>query len=106
MMRGILCVALYACAKRAAMDDSPLRARVAAKVLLQRVRERGDAPFVHCRGEWHGYASINRRANRAAHALRARGVNRATRVAIALANRVEYLELWFALSKLGAIQVP
>lgn len=88
------------------MDDLPLRARVAAKVLLQRARERGDAPFVHCRGEWHGYASINRRANRAAHALRARGVSRATRVAIALANRVEYLELWFALSKLGAIQVP
>jgi len=56
----------------------------------------------------HGGAAItyrtwNRAANRAAHFLSALGVMKGDRVAVLAHNSVEYLDLWFACGKLGAI---
>ena len=48
-------------------------------------------------GEW------NRAANRTAHWLRALGVGQGTLVAVLSMNCVEYLDVWFACGKLGAI---
>ena len=45
----------------------------------------------------------NRAANRTAHLLCALGVGKGDRVAILASNCVEYLDLWFACGKLGAI---
>ncbi len=49
------------------------------------------------------YREWNRAANRTAHFLRALGVERGDRVAVLAMNCVEYLDLWFACGKLGAI---
>jgi len=66
----------------------------------------GQRPFVRWRQETFSFDEINRRANKFANALLAQGVSRGTRVAIMCTNRVEYLDLWFGLAKIGAIQVP
>jgi len=48
----------------------------------------------------------NARANRCANALGRLGVKKGDRVAILLANSAEYVEIFYALAKLGAICVP
>ena len=87
-------------------DPLPLHDRVAAKILARQAAAAPDRPFVQFAGRWVTYAEADRRANRAAHALSAAGVSKGARVAILLRNRLEYLDLWFGLSRLGAIQVP
>lgn len=55
----------------------------------------------------HGYAELNARADRLANLLRdGLGVRRGDRVAVLAHNRVEQVELFFAVAKLGAILVP
>jgi crotonobetaine/carnitine-CoA ligase len=66
----------------------------------------GDRTFVHWRGAAFSYADIDRRANRVANAFRSLGVRTGSRVAILCHNRIEYLEIWFGLAKLGAIALP
>ena len=58
------------------------------------------------RGRRFTYAELDRRANRAANALRAQGVGPGDRVALLLMNGVEYLEGYFGVAKLGAVMVP
>jgi fatty-acyl-CoA synthase len=52
------------------------------------------------------YDQWNRRANRLAHFLRAKGVGHGDRVAVLAQNCIEMLDLLFACGKLGAIYVP
>jgi malonyl-CoA/methylmalonyl-CoA synthetase len=52
------------------------------------------------------FGEVDRRANRMAHALEARGVARGDRVGVYLANRLEFLDLFLACIRLGAIVVP
>jgi fatty-acyl-CoA synthase len=52
------------------------------------------------------YADLEVRCARAAGWLAARGVGRGDRVALLLGNRAAYLELVFAIARLGAIAVP
>jgi non-ribosomal peptide synthetase component E (peptide arylation enzyme) len=52
-------------------------------VLARHVRERGPRPFLRHAGRVLGYADFDRASNRAAHALRARGVVRGDRVTLA-----------------------
>jgi len=52
------------------------------------------------------YAEAHARANRVANAFQALGAARDTRVGVLLRNRIEYLDLWFGLSRLGAVQLP
>ena len=49
------------------------------------------------------YAELEAETNQVAHWLRARGIGRGERVAILAKNRLEYLLLWFACGKLGAV---
>ncbi|MBM3554149.1 MAG: long-chain fatty acid--CoA ligase [Alphaproteobacteria bacterium] len=48
----------------------------------------------------------NARANRCADALARLGIEKGDRVAILMANSAEYMEIFYALAKLGAICVP
>jgi fatty-acyl-CoA synthase len=52
------------------------------------------------------YAEYDRRVNRTAHALTARGVAKGDRVAVLSHNCLDYVVVSFALAKLGAIMVP
>ncbi len=58
-------------------------------------------------GRRYSYAALNQRANRIAHVLRDRcGVGVGDRVAILAHNCVEYVDLLYAVGKIGAILVP
>ena len=52
------------------------------------------------------HAQVNARANRLAHALRELGVGPGDRVALLARNDYRFVEIYFALPKLGAIFVP
>jgi O-succinylbenzoate-CoA ligase len=52
------------------------------------------------------YAELNRRANRVASGLARAGINPGDRVAVLMANGVEFVETYFGLAKLGATLVP
>ena len=52
------------------------------------------------------YRELNRRANRLANALLAEGVAPGDRVAVLGRNSLEYVAIYFALAKLGAVMVP
>jgi malonyl-CoA/methylmalonyl-CoA synthetase len=52
------------------------------------------------------FGDLDARANRMASALRARGLAPGDRLAIYLANRLEYIDLFLAATRLGVIVVP
>ncbi|UCC61690.1 MAG: AMP-binding protein [Anaerolineae bacterium] len=52
------------------------------------------------------HAEVNARANRLAHALRGLGVEPGDRVALLARNDYRFVEIYFALPKIGAIFVP
>jgi malonyl-CoA/methylmalonyl-CoA synthetase len=60
--------------------------------------------------EWQGaaftFGEIERRSNRVAHALRARGLAKGDRLCVYLGNRIELLDIYLACVKLGVIFVP
>ncbi len=58
------------------------------------------------KGARYTYAQLNARADAVGRWLRAAGVGRGDRVALLAMNGVEYLDLFFACAKLGAIFVP
>ncbi|NRA01524.1 MAG: long-chain-fatty-acid--CoA ligase [Myxococcales bacterium] len=57
-------------------------------------------------GRRFSYAELNERSNRVANALRELGVKKGDRVAFLLMNSVEFFESFFAVAKIGAINVP
>ena len=52
------------------------------------------------------FGDLDARSNQLAHALRARGLKTGDRLALYLANRIEFIDLWLACVKLGVIVVP
>jgi len=84
----------------------PLAEQVAAKILARQAETIGNRTFVAFGASTITYREANARANRVANAFRALGAKHGMRVGILLRNRLEYLDLWFGLSKIGAIQVP
>ena len=79
-----------------------------ARVLRHRAEERPDHPFLQWNGEgcYHTYAETNFTANRLAHGFAAIGVKKADGVVLFLPNSLDLLFMWFALSKLGAVEAP
>ncbi|GAA0612488.1 AMP-binding protein [Sporichthya brevicatena] len=65
-----------------------------------------DRNFVQCGGPWMTLGELDRRSDQLAAGLQELGVRRGDRVAVNLPNRIEYVELMFAIAKAGAIQVP
>jgi malonyl-CoA/methylmalonyl-CoA synthetase len=60
--------------------------------------------------EWEGaeftFADIERRSNRVAHALLARGFVKGDRLCVYLGNRIELIDIYLACVKVGVIFVP
>jgi crotonobetaine/carnitine-CoA ligase len=77
-------------------------------VLEAQATDRADETFL----QWETtdtevtFAETNRVVNRLAHGLRDAGVEKGDHVLLMLPNSLEYVYLWFALSKLGAVEVP
>ncbi|AVO50181.1 o-succinylbenzoate--CoA ligase [Melaminivora suipulveris] len=57
-------------------------------------------------GQRIGYGELERRTNALADALRARGVRKGDRVALMALNSPQFMEVVFAVAKLGAVLVP
>src|SRR2546423_291066 len=78
-----------------------------AHLLLE--RRAADAPDVTFFSFLDNKATLgvfNRAANRVARNLESRGVKQGTHVLVLMDTSVEYMHLWFALSKLGAVEIP
>ncbi len=84
----------------------PLADQVAAHILRRQAQRIGERVFTVCGNENITYAEADRRADRIAAAFHALGIAKGQRVAILLHNRIECLDLWFGLSRIGAIQLP
>jgi len=52
------------------------------------------------------YGELNARGNQLAHRLLAMGVRKRDSVALMVGNRIEHLEITFALAKIGALAIP
>ena len=76
------------------------------RVLEQRAAERPDHPVMHWAGLDYSYATINRKANRIAAGLEARGIEPGHRCAVMMQNAPAHVFVWFATAKLGVVEVP
>ncbi len=65
-----------------------------------------DGIAITFKGESVSYADLEARSNRLATALLGKGFQHGDRVAIILHNCVEYLDIFFAVAKLGGVAVP
>jgi crotonobetaine/carnitine-CoA ligase len=76
------------------------------QLLRHRAVEFPDRPFCYVAGTGFTFAEMDRRSDALAAGLAAHGVQKGDRVALLMPNRIEFVEAYFALAKLGAIQVP
>jgi crotonobetaine/carnitine-CoA ligase len=88
------------------LERLPFEDRAIHRLLERAAADRPDAPFFRWSGHDEPLAAVNARANRLARGLRARGIAAGDRVAVMMENSPEYMALWFALAKLGAVEVP
>lgn len=76
-------------------------------LLLERsAAERPDHVLCRQGGAVLTCAELNARVNRAAHGLAALGVTKGSHVALMLGHHLDHILLFFAVMKLGAVQVP
>ncbi|SOD72108.1 crotonobetaine/carnitine-CoA ligase [Jatrophihabitans sp. GAS493] len=75
-------------------------------VLRERLAADPDSPFVSFGSDWFSLRDLDERSDRLATGLARLGVRRGDHVASILPNRVETIDLLFAVAKLGAVQVP
>jgi crotonobetaine/carnitine-CoA ligase len=76
-------------------------------VLEHQARHRPQAPFLSWTdgGVAQSFADVNRTVNSLAHGLSAVNVRHGDRVCVLLPNCLEFVYVWFALNKLGAVEV-
>lgn len=85
----------------------PVEERTLNRILKHQAQRLGDRPFLGFGTEPPtSFAAMDQVTNRIAHALSELGLGHGDRVALMLPNRREFVELWFAAAKLGAIEVP
>jgi crotonobetaine/carnitine-CoA ligase len=75
-------------------------------ILDARAEATPDHRFLEFAGESLTYGQALARAESAAGALSSVGVRRGDRVAVMMANSLEFVDLWFATALLGAVLVP
>ena len=69
-------------------------------------RECPDRPFLRMPGVELSYGEVDRRSDRLARAIAALGIGHGDRVSLMLPNSPEFVVIWFALAKLGAVTAP
>jgi crotonobetaine/carnitine-CoA ligase len=89
-----------------ASGRSGARTPTIGKLLADAAAAHGGRPFLRFGDKTISYDEANRRADRVAGAFARLGIGRGDRVAVLAGNRPEYLDIWFGLAKLGAIELP
>jgi acyl-CoA synthetase (AMP-forming)/AMP-acid ligase II len=82
------------------------RRLVVPELVARSARRDPDAPALACEGELRSFGELDGRANGLAAALAERGVGAGERVAILMHNRIEFVESFLGVQKLGACPVP
>jgi crotonobetaine/carnitine-CoA ligase len=80
--------------------------RVLGALIEERARTHGDKVFLLFGDRRVTYRELNETVNRVANSLLQTGVQKGDRVCLMLPNCPEFLYTWFALGKIGAIEVP
>lgn len=88
------------------LRDDEIESRVLPAVLLHQAERLGNRPFIDIGGRTAGFEEMLDISLRLAGGLRRLGVGRSDRVAMLLPNTFELVAMWFAVSALGAIEVP
>lgn len=86
--------------------EADIDARVLPKVLLKQAEKFGSRKFLDICGRSASFEEMLCVSNQLAHGFRKLGVGHSDRVAMLLPNCFEFIAIWFAVSKLGAIEVP
>ena len=87
-------------------NDDDLENRVLPKILLKQAERLGNSPFIDICGRSASFEEMRIASARLARGLRALGIGKSDRVAMLLPNCFELVAMWFAVSSLGAIEVP
>jgi len=87
------------------MNLEALQTQTLGALLEGVAAERGDAPALICGDESQSFAALARNARKVAAGLAGLGVGRGDKVAVWLANVPAWVELEFALARLGAVAV-
>lgn len=83
-----------------------LRDRTVPNLLAGCVRRYGEKPFLHFGERVFTYADLDGMAARVACGMQGLGVGKGEMVGIMMANKPEFLALWFGLGRIGAVEVP
>src|SRR3954465_11272611 len=79
---------------------------VLVKLLERRAAEEPGAVFFTFGDEEHARGGFNARVNRVARNLQDQGIGEGAHVAVLMDNSPDYLALWMALGKVGAVEIP
>jgi fatty-acyl-CoA synthase len=74
--------------------------------ITNRAKIQPDKPFLTDKDKIYNNLQFNERVNKTAHALGHLGITKGQRVALLMSNCSEFLEIFFACAKTGAIMVP
>lgn len=80
--------------------------RTIGYLLEERANTHKEKKFIHFEDKIITYNEMNKMANCVAHGFLKSGVKKGDKVCIMLPNCLEFLYIWFALSKIGAVPVP
>ena len=87
-------------------DNIPPEQMLFSQLLEQRAETIPNQQFFSFESETYSYAEFNSQANKIARNLAIEGIGYGSVVAVLMDTSPNYLALWFALGKLGAIEVP
>jgi crotonobetaine/carnitine-CoA ligase len=88
------------------LDAIPTSDLTVVRLLEQRAAENPDETFFSWAEDTTTFGEFNASVNRMAHRLRHEGISSGTHVAVLMDTSPDYLALWFALAKVGAVEVP
>lgn len=88
------------------MSYTDFAQRTIHDVLKAQAARYGDRTFMFFEDQEFSYADIDTASDRVAAACQRLGLRKGDKAAIMLANRPEYLFVWFGLSQAGAVEVP
>jgi crotonobetaine/carnitine-CoA ligase len=86
--------------------EEDIESRVLPKILLKQAEMLGGRKFIDICDRSASFEEMHAISSQLAHGFRKLGVSRSDRVAMLLPNCFEFVAIWFAVSKLGAIEVP
>jgi crotonobetaine/carnitine-CoA ligase len=88
------------------MQEYAQHDRVLSKIIEDKARQYPDHVVFQFRDDPITLGEFNERINKTANGFLSLGVKHGDKVAIMLPNNPEFLYTWFALNKIGAVEVP